>query len=67
MNALKQAYQIINTHNYSICKQCSKKNCKTYCLPVEMFIQILEQDEDTKLEYLDNISDLFTDEGETNE
>lgn len=57
---IKEALKIANTHGYSICDQCSKKNCKTYCLPVEMFVQLTDEpDNDRKLEMLENISYLF--------
>lgn len=62
---LKRAQEIANTHEYKACNLCNKaseQSCtrKEYCLPVEMFVQLLQSED--QLEQLNNIKGLFSDE-----
>lgn len=66
MSLLDDAIKIINTHNYPICKKCKKasshkRKCREYCLPVEMFVQLIKESDITILELIDNIRYLFQD------
>lgn len=61
INIIIEAEKIINTHNYEICKLCEqasagKRNCKEYCLPVEMFVELIEGNGD-----INNVKYLFKD------
>ncbi len=68
-NAVKEINKIIEDYQnrdvkYGICDICNKQDsCNgEICLPVEMLSQLLdEQDQDKRLEMLDNVEYLFID------
>ena len=59
---IKEAERIVNTHSYGICTMCNKNCIDDYCLPVEMFSQIIQEPDEKRLEILENIEYLFTDD-----
>jgi hypothetical protein len=63
LSVVDEAEKIVNTHSYEICSLCDRNNeCENYCLPVEMFVQIVDEpDELTRLRMVRNIEHLFTD------